>query len=569
MKRNIWNNLLKQYQEQSTVEFQPKSPRGSANPITSFGVKIPSEEYLKYIQSFELETIYALDLMLNLTIRDAVRFIVSYPISVAKKSIAKRIESYVLKMVSECINWNTLIEELSIQGQAYKKTKTISITSEMEKVSELQYAAQYFIENNKIGWREKAEAFLHSHLYADLEYLDNEALIYMLTRTQKPELLADAISAYSDPLSSPNSLDVDLVWQIKDHLIGLEDRLLKVIEYQAKHTRSLTEYKYDKGEYIEHPDIFRYLNIKSIQYLMTFIAQIPESTRNRLLPDQVPDFSKPFSFLKCSAAIQLHKQKLERLLWDIHYVLDEYGSELPEYIINEKAATPMLLALYVFGCYRTGSDLLKEKTLHRAVRYLKNLETPILPEKMPTTVPPFKGVSAAAMYIYAMAFADTKEINNTILSFKKWLVNNQSAYGDWYDWGDNPLFTTVLVMDALSINDDKVLSFPIKIKQLREKSEVSLQPIEISQEDQIIICQGNKIHIGGIENWELLMALIDRNGSPLKHEEIAKMTDRQVNEVPTRIGELKKLLNNCNGRALAKAIKNQRTVGYYFDQSAL
>ncbi len=497
-KRNIWNNLIEQCQECNSVEFQSKAPRGSATPITRFESKIPDEDFLSYIGAFELIEVYALDLTLNLIIRDAFRYIINHPISIAKDSLIKKLDSKILKKISALVDWDIFIKELNDQGVSYKKRKEINTSAEMEKVSEIQYATQFYIENCEIGWRQKAEAFLYSHLMTDITFFDNEALIYMLTRPNKPKLLENVLKAYSNPLSSQDSLGIELIWQLKDHVVELEDRLSKIIEYQSKRTKNLKNLQYDKGEFIEYPDIFRFLNVNNIQYLMTFIAQIPENTRNRLLPEQIPDFSKPFSFLRCSAAIQFCKQKIERLLWDIHCVIDECGSEFPEFLIKDKAPTPSLLSLYVFGAYRIESELLKEKTLHRAVRYLRYLNIPILPEEMPSSTPPFNGISATAMYIHAMGFAGNKEKKSFLLPYKEWLLNNQSAYGCWYDWGDNPLFTTVMVLDAMSVIDgDDKLSFPLKAKHLI----VPTDPNQHKKPLLIIDCVSKSIQYGDLPTY--------------------------------------------------------------------
>lgn len=70
---------------------------------------------------------------------------------------------------------------------------------------------------------------------------------------------------------------------------------------------------------------------------------------------------------------------------------------------------------------------------------------------------------------------------------------------------------------------------------------------------------GQLIRVGGIEAWELFVKLWNARPSPV---DVQAITGRDGREA---ISDLKRVLKQAGGHALANAIRNQRGVGYYLD----
>lgn len=580
--KNIWDVLFSLDKHCFPVQRNYlQEPRGTLNPVNC---EITSKVDQGSIEMVKTEIpnpydLYAYDCELNYVVRKLADLVYYYDLddldswqddsNPVSEDMIYYLDSFLEKINFhgvEATDLRLFAEEMAYEREDIHKGKYDYIKHyAIEDSAKIVQAVMHVIENSDWDWKTKAEAFLRASSIRDYSTADDETIIYLMAQ-------------------------------------NLEDEVLeKEAMHRWKRYQKEWEGLYFSGENPFNsefmPNRLRLIHWDKITCLRPFEPQLdsdPTGTcryksenQHLFSPAFIADYAKVFSLFRTDMNVDPIRGKLPNIIEKFYSFLA--GKHDYEYNYTYTDVYYLSDLLVAFTLNRFQHDILEESgicwfmhnTRKEVEIKLKNSSFDFL-----TEIPM---VTLVALEIFSVFYSRSSGMVKFLQMAKEWLLSKQTAYGYWYDGANNPEYTTVLVLDALNlIEGNSILSFPIKTtpeytdNQLlisystSSQSEADLdltnktsKRFDINIENQVITFRGEKIHIGGVDNWELLMALLRKNGSPLKHEEIMKMTNRGYYEIPTRIGELKKQLIKSNGQVLVKAIKNQRNIGYYFDMSVL
>ncbi len=99
------------------------------------------------------------------------------------------------------------------------------------------------------------------------------------------------------------------------------------------------------------------------------------------------------------------------------------------------------------------------------------------------------------------------------------------------------------------------------------KSQELSSPFEIDYKRQTLQYDGHRIRFPGTRNWQVFLLLYEADGDVVTYKDIEEATSRP--DCNVLVGELRTHLKSNAGEAIAKAIENQRGVGYYLDFESL
>jgi hypothetical protein len=561
-----------------------QEPRGSLNPINSRVNSDVCKDTIKKIKEIITDPydLYALDFELNFMIRKLADFtlfadwgdIEGYldgdgcPIP---DHIVSELENFLIKWGEDkyvCLH-DLAIELLCLEyDRECLRSGNCDFKDHHEilRAANLQNAVQYIIENIDLDWRTKAEAFLRASSIRNYTSADDETIIYLMAQNIKDEQL----------------------------------------EKESKHRWRHYQKEWGEMFFTEHnpfscdfiPDRLRLIHwdkLNSLRFMEPHLTSEIRDTytyksqaQHLFSKDYLSDYARVFSLFRTDLNVDPIRNKLPTILAKFHSYLS--GTHYYEY--NYTASDVYFLSDVLFNflqsriqCEISGEDI--------DSRYFYKMRNEVEFNFRGSTADFIKDipmVTLISLEIHTVFYVKPAGMVPFLQKAKEWLLTQQTPYGYWYDGINNPEYTTVLVLDAINLIDgDGQPSFPIKTVLSFEDDQVfisyssSYQNVDdsenfnkttnrvlyIDSERQVITYRGKEIRFGGEENWQLLQALIKLNGSVLKHEKINELTGRSIKEIPLRIGELKKYLKNSQAEFLAKAIKNQRNIGYYFDESEL
>jgi len=122
-----------------------------------------------------------------------------------------------------------------------------------------------------------------------------------------------------------------------------------------------------------------------------------------------------------------------------------------------------------------------------------------------------------------------------------------------------------IILGTNPIKPSDAQSGGISVKDTSPRVPEDRIALSIDPSTQTIIYGERRIPVGGSENWELFEKLYRAKGGTVKYQDIADDPLRAQGKML----ELKKVLKRENAQPLVAAIKNQRSVGYYLDFTAL
>jgi hypothetical protein len=315
----------------------------------------------------------------------------------------------------------------------------------------------------------KAERFLESHVLYPSDGTNNEdeAIIYCLTRKNKSSRVKEAFDCYlygKSVGSNPN--------------IAIEN--IRVKEFLDKRHSTLKECIINQDQMFatgtdlleEQPNCLRLLQKNSIQCLCAQLLHTKVSPQYDYREDAWFHLLRPFAVFKSELAITVLHKELEQLLYECHEILkwlsadiklkDRYfGRSGTEEITGFPGLFPLgFVSLFVFGCNRIQSKMIKKDTYNMAFKYLmewKNQRSqPSAWAKHPLIMP------SVSMVVHALSQITQISNDSFAQEIKSWLLSKQHRYGYWRckldvyngpneDPDEELLYTTVMVLDALEL----------------------------------------------------------------------------------------------------------------------
>jgi len=567
-----------------------QEPRGFLNPINSQVNSDVCKETVKKIKEIITDPydLYALDFELNYLVRKLADFILHchlhhaytyfesdivvpedfvYYLKIFNKKYGLETEEYREDLHKSFI-WDFCV--LPHHREEIKKGKYDGFDDYrvpgLLSYAKLINALTHVIETSEYNWKTKAEAFLRASSIRNYTSADDESIIYLMSQNVKNEQLEK---------------EARYRWRRYHKEWG---------------EMFFTENNPFSCDFI--PDRLRLIHWDKLNSLRFLEPQLTSEIRDTytyksqaqhlFCKDYLSDYARVFSLFRTDLNVDLIRNKLPVIAAKFH----SYLSGSHDYEYNYTVSDMYYLSDMLFNFLQSRIQCeISGKVIGSRYRYKMRNEVEFDFKNSTTNfIKHIPMVTLISLEIHTVFYAKPDGMTPFLKKAKEWLLTQQTPYGYWYDGVNNPEYTTVLVLDAINLIDgDGQPSFPIKtvlsygddqfvisysssyqkVDDSVKFNKTTNRDFDINSENHAITYQGNEIRFGGEENWQLLQALIELDGNVLTHEKINELTGREIKEIPLRIGELKKYLKNSNAHFLAKAIKNQRNLGYYFDESEL
>lgn len=463
-KRNIWDIIFSQDSSEFPIQRSYlQEPRGSLNPINSQVDSEVSQEMVEEIKKTitDPNDLYALDFELNFVIRKLDDFTLFADIGDIEGwldgagcpvpgDMISTLESFLNKWGEDkfiCIH--DLMFELLNLGYDRKRLRKGEYDRKeypnLVEVSNFQNAVQLVIENSKLDWKHKAEAFLRASFIRGYNTADDETIIYLVAQQiEDKELINEAQHRW--------------------------ERYKK--EWDEMFFDDKNPYKCKFS-----PDRLRFIHWDKLSCLRPLEPQLTNKERNTytykleaqhlLSKDFLSNFARVFSLLRTDIDIDPVKKQLPKLIRKLFYFLA--GTYSFEYNYTVSDLYYLSNILFTFFMYRFQHDILNDKDYHLYAYHIRDeieLNLPYATSRFISSIPM---ITLLALEVHSIFNSGVSGIFPFMQKAREWLLRHQSSYGYWYDGVNNPEYTTVLVLDALTLIDGKgTLSFPLKTKLSNE-----------------------------------------------------------------------------------------------------
>lgn len=488
--KDIWEVLLSSNNAPAiSNDYFGTQPRGDLNHINHMVHQNIDEKIQQFVSQYDLDHLFALDMELNWLIRKFASFIFDKTIYLSGEIIDNIVPSLHNRFnnINEIVDIKLLLSEISDAKSAFHQPeqKEIVVKKNMMMLAMLQKASETNIENNSSRSPiEKAESYLNSYLISNVKYCHNESLVYLLCKQRKNQtVIRETISR---------------------------------LEREAVRTKGLS--LVDNDPFISTPqsNALRLADWRHISFANSLI-----SYNLSFMFDH--RFSKPFSLYRADLGIMYRWEELSDTIENLQSAFERLSGlsdillSSTGHVLDRTKLTSAVASVLVFVYYRLNGKFGKKSIINKAIDYLlSNQEY-------------HKSITVTAMAVHAIAMAKLPDSQEFLTKAKDWLLKKQSKYGYWYQPGENPDYTTVLVLDALELaaGGDKV-TFAISE---HSKDKPAQYLIQEEQPSSLNIKNGGVVlNIYGDVNQNKLKSFPKKNTKPknITNEETEKYSKPSV-----------------------------------------
>ncbi len=526
--KNIWDVIFSLDKHHFPIQRNYlQEPRGSNNPINSQVTQEACQETVDYVRKniTDPNDLYVLDFELNYMIRKLADFILFCSLDEFSpwddfefpplEDMVGVLENY-YKWDEGFLCCNDIKSEAELLAYERDKLKNgicdYAEYSNVEKASRLQQAVQYVIEHSDFDWKTRAEAFLRASSNRGYSPADDETIIYLMSQNIDDDHLEKEAQhrwerykrewgylffTEKNPFEGKFSVDrLRLVhWDKLSKLRLLEPQMLKA-EYM--NNKKLLQKEPNSWKIYDHRGTYNY-NVEA-QHLLS--------------PQFLADYVKVFSLIRTDLDVDPIRSYHRKLIGKFYSFLS--GSRDFEYNYTVTDIHYLSDLLYTFTRYRFQlSPASKDDRSYFGYKTRGHIELlfGLSTSKFLTDIPM---TTLIALEVHAVYYSRPKGMIDFLQKAKQWLLSQQTPYGYWYDGVNNPEYTTVLVLDALTLIDgEDGLTFPKETIPLYDESIIEATPLSsllVNYASRSLFVGSNETSFkfrGGVnKTWDFIKALI-------------------------------------------------------------
>jgi hypothetical protein len=535
--KTIWDVIFSLDSSQFPVQRNyPQEPRGAMNPING---KINTEVCQKTVNLLrdsilDINDLYALDFELNYTFRkmaDLILYADSEDINryldidndySGLEDIPDALERILKKTIERNSNWPLYTDARDLlhysaplsDERRCKDRKDflfdVNVHNQIFKdFALLQQSVQYIIEHSDYDWKTKANAFLQATSTRCYGPADDETLIYLKAQGLKNKELEEESRYRWDQYKKEWGEVYFTESNPYDTKKNIYDRLRFI------HWNKLADLRLFEPQLLEH------LCLRNHHYKL--------DCQHLLSAPIISDYTKVFSLFRADLDVDPIRKQLPKLLKKFYLFLA--GHHWHEYNYTVSDLHYLTDMLFSFSTSRFQHDIQFDD---RENSFLHGTRKDIPVNFSSSTVEFTKNISLVtliALEIHCLYYSRPQGHMKFFEKAKKWLLEQQTPYGYWYDGANNPEYTTVLVLDALRmIEDESGVSFPLKTKPIYDinKKHLDSDPL------LIINIISKEFHIG-----DKKIKFIFKGGKNKTWDFVCEVAYTGIDKVPLSIGKHK------------------------------
>lgn len=375
-----------------------------------------------------------------------------------KNNVTAIIERFVdTKNIFNCLNFNGdfMNEICRLTGQIGKKKHfkpALKNFPALQSFFILQQIVQERIEAATPG-QSKAASFLESFAVHPRRFGSDEAIIYCLGKNETSGRIKAFLDFYQFGKVAVHSYSN--AKQFTSFLRSKQSTLKTAIDdYQLylpeENNHALVK---DKSNLVEYPNSLRFFDNASVRHLQRLFLQELEWSIDRRRQTYF-NLTAPFRIFKSDLSILLMRKELEIFLAVYANFFDNVRDRRSRrFNVILDIDILELASLFIFGCHRTQSSLRNTEMYGKALEYIVDWGKEFTQK---SDGPKNGHVTSVSMAVHALHQAHFGVVKNFTEQIESWLLSKQHKYGYWYDQkkDDNPIFTTVMVLDAIELMKD-------------------------------------------------------------------------------------------------------------------